>query len=74
MTKSFDFKRFLEDRWGDPDKLVAFLHAYGHADIKRAAVNQWFRRELVPTEKFALLLSLLRTETGGNVAVEDYMR
>ena len=57
---SFDFSRFLIDKWGDPDKLLAFLQNYGHADIPRPTINQWFRRGSVPSEHFALLLSLLK--------------
>jgi hypothetical protein len=71
---SYDFNRFLADKWGDPDKLLAFLVAYGHADIPRPTINQWFRRGSVPAEHFALLLGLLKLETGRDVPVEEYLR
>jgi hypothetical protein len=70
---NFDFSRFLRERWGEPDKLVAFLRSYGR-DIKRPTVNQWFRRNSIPSEEFAMLLSLLKIETGRDVAVEEYLK
>jgi hypothetical protein len=74
QAPSFDFSKFLTDRWGDPDKLLSFLQAYGHNDIPRPTINQWFRRNSVPAEHFALLLGLLKVETGRDVPVEEYLR
>ena len=71
---TFDFSRFLTDKWGDPDKLLTFLHNYGHADIPRPTINQWFRRGSVPAEHFATLVSLLKIETGKDVPIEEYLR
>ena len=71
---SFDFTRFLNDKWGDPDRLLTFLQAYGHADVPRPTINQWFRRGSVPAEHFALLIALLKIETGKDVPVEEYLR
>lgn len=70
---TFDHHRFLRDKWGDPDRLVKFLHGYGHREIARATVNQWFRRRSVPAEHFATLLTLLKID-GGEVNVEDYLQ
>jgi hypothetical protein len=50
------------------------LQAYGHNDIPRPTINQWFRRNSVPAEHFALLLGLLKVETGRDVPVEEYLR
>ncbi len=74
MAHTFNFGKFLRAKWGDPDRLIAFLHAYGHKEIERATVNQWFRRESIPAEKFAMLLGLLKIETGSDVAIEEYLR
>jgi hypothetical protein len=74
LAQTFDFSKFLTERWGTPDALVEFLHAYGHRDIERTAVAQWFRRESVPSDKFAMLLGLLKIETGADVAVDRYLR
>lgn len=73
MSQSFDFKRFMSEKWGDPDKLLAFLHQYGHRDVERPTVCAWFRRQSIPSDRFALLLALLKMETGEAVAVEDYL-
>jgi hypothetical protein len=74
QAPSFDFSKFLMDKWGDPDKLLTFLQNYGHADIPRPTINQWFRRGSVPAEHFALLLALLKIETGRDATVEEYLR
>jgi len=74
MAQSFDFRKFLEDKWGDPDALLAFLQSYGHNEIPRPTINQWFRRGSVPAEHFATLLGLLKLETGRDVPVEEYLR
>jgi hypothetical protein len=70
----FDFSRFLTDKWGDPDKLLAFLQSYGHNDIPRPTINQWFRRGSVPAEHFATLLTLLKLDSGKDAPLEDYLR
>ena len=69
---SFDYHRFLRDKWGDPDRLTKFLSTYGH-EAPRATVNQWFRRKSIPSDYFAILLALLKLETGADVKVEDYL-
>ena len=69
---SFDYHRFLVDRWGDPDKVVAFLRTYGHP-VERATANMWFRRRSVPADSFALLLALLEVENGAPVSVAGYL-
>ena len=68
----FNHGRFLREKWGDPDRLVAFLHAYGHKDVQRPTVNQWFRRKSVPSDTFALLVALLKVD-GQEANVEDYL-
>jgi hypothetical protein len=68
----FDHQRFLRDKWGDPDRLVAFLHAYNEKGYPRPTVNQWFRRRSIPSDAFALLLALLKVD-GQAVNVEDYL-
>jgi hypothetical protein len=70
----FDFSKFLADKWGGPDALLAFLHAYGHDEFPRPTINQWFRRGSVPAETFALLLGLLKLDTGRDAPVEEYLR
>ena len=70
---AFNFQRFLREKWGDPDRLTSFLHAYDHKDVLRPTVNQWFRRKSVPAESFALLLALLETETGAPVSTVEYL-
>jgi len=71
---TFDFSKFLIDHWGDPDKLLLFLQNYGHSNIPRPTINQWFRRGSIPAEHFALLLGLLKVETGKDARVEEYLR
>jgi hypothetical protein len=69
----FDYHKFLRDKFGDVDRLVAFLHTYRH-DIPRATVNQWFRRASVPADHFATLLMLLEMDVGGPVSLVEYVR
>lgn len=68
----FDHDKFLRDKWGDPDRLVAFLHAYKETKYPRPTVNQWFRRKSIPSDAFALLLALLKVD-GQEANVEDYL-
>lgn len=69
----FNYHRFLHDKWGDPDRLVTFLHAYGRTDVQRATVNQWFRRRSIPSDMFALLLACLEVEAGAPVSAAEYL-
>ena len=68
----FDYHRFLIDKWGDPDKVVAFTSVYGHK-IERATVNMWFRRRQIPSDHFAVLLGLLQIENGAPVSTAEYL-
>lgn len=70
----FDYHQFLRDKWGDPDRLVAFLHAYGETQYQRPTVNQWFRRRSIPAEAFAKLQALLETDTGSPVSMVGYLK
>ena len=70
---SFNYHRFLTEKWGDPDGLIRFLHSYGEKEIQRATVNQWFRRQSVPSEMFAKLVALLETENGAPVSTAEYL-
>lgn len=72
-TVKFDATAFLVDRWGDPDKLLAFLHAYGHKSIVRPTINMWFRRGRLPTEWGMTLLALVELETGAPPSVAKYL-
>lgn len=67
----FDHHKFLVRTWGDPDRLVTFLHGYGHI-IPRATVNQWFRRGSIPSKQFALLIELLKIDRG-DVDLRGYL-
>ena len=67
----FDHHKFLVRTWGDPDRLVTFLHGYGHI-IPRATVNQWFRRGSIPSKQFALLVELLKIDRG-DVDLRGYL-
>jgi hypothetical protein len=70
----FDYHQFLLDKWGDPDRLVAFLRGYGEI-VPRATVNQWFRRRSIPTEYFGKLVAFLKVDGGEAAAnVEDYLK
>ena len=71
----FDYHQFLRDKWGDPDRLVAFLHAYGETQYQRPTVNQWFRRRSIPADAFATLLTLIKIEHGvEGLNLEDYRK
>ena len=72
MPAAFDATRFLKERWGDPDRLLAFLHQYGHPEMQRPTVNQWFRRNRIPPEWFATLVALAEIENGP-VSVAKYL-
>lgn len=69
----FNYHKFLRDKWGDPDRMLTFLRAYGHKDVQRPTINQWFRRKSVPADWFATLLGLLEIETGQKVSVTEYL-
>lgn len=70
---NFNARAFLVDRWGDPDKLLAFLHAYGHKEIRRATVNQWFRRGRIPSDWQVTIFALIQTETGEAANIAKYL-
>lgn len=53
--------------------MLTFLRAYGHKDVQRPTINQWFRRKSVPADWFATLLGLLEIETGQKVSVTEYL-
>lgn len=72
MPARFDATAFLHDRWGDPDKLVAFLRVYGH-EVQRPAINQWFRRGRLPTEWGMTLLALIEMENDGPISIAKYL-
>lgn len=65
-------QKFLTDHWENPDKLLAFIHAYGHADVKRPMVNQWFRRGSLPPNWFGKLCGYLEAENGG-ISFREYL-
>ena len=69
----FDYHKFLVDTWGEPERLVTFLHAYGRVNANYHTVNQWFRRKSVPSNWFAVLLALLEIETGKPVSLVAYL-
>lgn len=69
---AFNHHRFLREKWGDPDRLTAFLHAYGEKKVQRATVNQWFRRQSIPSDMFAILVALLEIEHG-EAKVSEYL-
>lgn len=69
----FDTRAFLVDRWGDPDRLLAFLHIYGHKEVRRSTVNQWFRRGRLPTEWGMRLMTLVEMETGATPSLRKYL-
>ena len=68
----FNYHKFMLEKWGDPDRLTAFLHGYGEKDVQRATVNMWFRRQSIPGAMFAKLVALLKIEYG-DVNVEEYL-
>ena len=71
--RSFNYERFLRDKWHDPEGLLRFLHAYGHRDLRLPTVAQWFRRKSIPSEWFATLMTLLETEHGAPVSLAEYL-
>lgn len=71
---NFDAKAFLANNWGDPDSLLAFLHAYGHPEVKRPTVNQWFRRGRIPGDWQATLIGLIEMEAGREPHTAKYLK
>ena len=70
---NFDHRRFLVDKWGDPDRLAAWLKGYGEV-VERATVNQWFRRGSVPSKWLSILTALLEVEAGKPVSTAEYIK
>lgn len=70
---NLNMRAFLVDRWGDPDKLLSFLHAYGYKEMRHATVNQWFRRGRVPSDWQATLFGLIEMETGATPSLRKYL-
>ena len=70
----FDYHRFLTDKWGDPERLLRYLHSYGYKDAKLPAVTAWFRRRSIPSEWFAVLTTLLEIEHGAPVSTAEYLK
>ena len=68
----FQSKKFLEHHFGDSEKLLAFLAAYGHS-VKPMTAYNWFRRDTIPTKWSFLLLALLEIEQGKPVSLRDYL-
>jgi hypothetical protein len=69
----FDFKRFLTDHWSDADLLHSYLALYGFK-YQRSTLYKWYLREGVPSEAFAILVSLLELESGKPVSVAKYLK
>ena len=69
----FDFKRFLTDHWRDADTLHSYLALYG-MKYQRATLYKWFLREAIPSEAFAILLSLLELESGKAPSIAQYIK
>ncbi len=70
---NFNMRALLVDHWGDPDNLLAFLHAYGYKKVRRPTVNQWFRRGRVPSDWQLTLLTLAKMESGKEMDTEKYL-
>ena len=68
-----DIRAFLVDNWGNPDKVTALLQAYGHKEVRRAAINQWFRRGRIPTEWGMRLILLAELESGATLSLRKYL-
>lgn len=71
--KAFDTKRFLEDRWPEPENLRAFLATYGKT-IRVGTIVQWYRREQIPAEWLPVILGFLAAENGGRDVLGPYLR
>lgn len=69
----FDFKRFLTDHWRDADTLHSYFALYG-LKYQRATLYKWFLRDAIPSEAFAMLLSLLELENGKPVSITKYLK
>lgn len=69
----FNYSKFLADRFGSPERLVAFLGSYVANSPPRATVNKWFSRAQIPSGWFALLLALLELEDGTPVRLAPYL-
>jgi len=72
LVIKFNYAKFLREKWGDPDRMVAFLRNYGHP-VPRPTVNQWFRRGSVPAEHFAVLIALVEIDTGTPFSAVEYI-
>jgi hypothetical protein len=68
-----DYHKFLRDKWGDPDRLAAFLRTYNEP-VPRATINQWFRRQSIPADHFGRLLVLLEMDVDAPVSLVEYVR
>ena len=69
----FDFKTFLTDHWGNADNLHSFLKTYGQS-YHRGALSNWFLRDTIPAEGFAVLVALLELDSGKPISLVRYMK
>lgn len=70
----FDARKFLCEKFATPNRLAAFILAFGYAPPKEETIYKWFHRESVPGEWFPVLLALLELEEGRPVSVSPYLR
>jgi hypothetical protein len=71
---AFDTKSFLTEHFGSARSLIAFFHAYGFDAPSEAAADKWFQRASVPSDWFALIVTLLSMDRPEGAQLSRYLR
>lgn len=71
---AFDTRSFLTEHFGTARSLTAFVRAYGFDAPNDAAVDKWFQRGSVPSDWFALLVTLLSMDRPEGAKLSRFLR
>ena len=69
----FDCRRFLVDKFRDPDGVVGTFNAYGLGIPSRDTIRKWFERGSLPSDWFPMLVVVAELENGEPVRLAEYL-
>lgn len=69
----FQTRLFLQEKFGNPAGLLAFLNAYRAPSPNPAAAEKWFQRASVPSDWLPVVLSYLEIDNGAPISLIPYL-